>query len=101
MSTYTQNTFTKHNLGLIESSAKNNYVVKVHQTQDGQWTINIIIGEQKNDLSINTARGKLKKWRNMQDALLFVQKNCKTPKSVFIDMGNWKFCRIDNPKKRS
>lgn len=90
MSTHPKKTFTKNDLDLIASSSKNGYIIKVHQTKEGLWTISLVT-ENKNILSIITARGKVKSWRNMMSAIIFTQENCQKASQVLIEVGGWKF----------
>lgn len=85
---------TKRDL-IIGLSLGGNYIVTVHQTNEGLFTISVLFEGKNTSHSIETARGNLKVWRNVQSAILFVQENCKSATNVIVEIGTWKLSRTN------
>ena len=87
--------FTKRDLKMVGKSLGAQYVVTVHQTQEGSglWTVSLQFEGQEAQHSIETARGDMKVWRNVVSAITFVQENCKFASDVFVVVSGWKLAR--------
>jgi len=89
------NRLTKRYLEMVGSSLGGKYAVTVHQTREGLWTITLKFEGKDETHTIETARGDMKVWRNIISAISFVQENCKFASDVFVEVGDWKLCRLN------
>jgi hypothetical protein len=76
------NKLTRRYLEMVGASFGGKYVVTVHQTKEGLWTITVKFEGKNEEHSIGTSRGDMKVWRNIFSAITFVQENCKFASEV-------------------
>lgn len=89
----TKQGLTKHYLEILEASQGDKYVVTVRETSDGLWAVAVKFERQEVPQLITTARGKLKIWRNILNAITFVQENCASASNVDVEIGGWRLSR--------
>jgi hypothetical protein len=87
------NGLTKRDLKMVGVSFGSQYIVTVHQTKEGLWTVSLKFEGQDEPHTIETARGDMKVWRNVVSAITFVQENCKLASDVFVEVSGWKLAR--------
>ena len=80
---------TKREVIVVAETHRNNYTVWIRATDNGFWKVEIHLEDQDRVYDIETTRGVTKSWRSLSDAILFVQKNLKSFKSIFIKIGEW------------
>ena len=81
--------FTKRELEVVTQTHPNGYVVWVKKADDGFWRVEIHLSGKEQAYEIDTSRGMPKGWRQLSDAIAFVQQNCSNPKDVFVEVGEW------------
>ncbi|MGK9145835.1 hypothetical protein KXR77_20550 [Xanthomonas euvesicatoria] len=74
---------------VVAETHRGNYTVWIKTTENGFWKIKIHLDGQDRVYDVETTRGVTKGWRNLSDAILFAQENCKYFKSIFIEIGDW------------
>jgi hypothetical protein len=84
----------KREIAVIAETNRDNYSVEIKAADDGLWQAAIKIIQPEKHYEIFTSRGELKTWRNLGDAVTFVQETCNDCKDVTISIGTWKFTRI-------
>jgi len=87
-------------LQMIAASTGDQYVTTIYQTDAGFWTFKVKLKEKEIALAIETTRGGLKVWRNVLNAILYVQKNCQFASEVFVQISDWTLVRL-NPEKHA
>lgn len=80
---------TKREMIVVAETHRGNYTVWIKATENGFWKIKIHLDGQDRVYDVETTRGVTKGWRNLSDAILFAQENCKYFKSIFIEIGEW------------
>lgn len=80
---------TKRELAVVADTHQGRYTVWIKQADDGFWRVQIHLSDNDRTYEIDTTRGVPKGWRQLSDAVLFVQENCKDPKDVFVEIGEW------------
>ena len=84
----------KREIAVIAETNRENYSVQIKSVDDGLWQAEIKIIQPEKYYEIFTSRGDLKTWRNLADAVTFVQESCDDCKDVTIRIGKWAFKRI-------
>jgi len=84
---------TKQYLVVLANAMSGGYVVTVYEAEAGLWSVAVQFEGQEIQ-QIATARGELKVWRNLINAITFVQENCAAASAVFIEVGGWRLCRL-------
>lgn len=80
---------TKRELEVVTETHPNGYAVWIKKAEDGYWRVEISLSDKDRAYEIDTSRGTPKGWRQLSDAIVFVQENCKNPKDVFVAVGEW------------
>lgn len=80
---------TKREMIVVAETHRNKYTVWIKVTENGFWKVEIHLDGQKRIYNVETSRGGTKGWRNLSDAIIFVQENCKYLKSIFIEIEGW------------
>lgn len=88
---------TKQYLAVLAGAVGMGYVVTVHEAGAGVWAVAVEF-EGQQIKQIANARGELKVWRNLINAITFVQDNCAGAKAVFIEVGGWRLRRELSPE---
>ncbi|NJZ67207.1 hypothetical protein GO283_02854 [Ralstonia solanacearum] len=70
-------------IGVLQCS----YDVDVRSDQEGYWTVHFTIGDQRYGLA--TVRGGIRRWRQLDSALLFLQDQCGQCRSVRLHTALW------------
>lgn len=83
----------KQEVLVIAETNRGNYSVQIKSEQPGLWQIAIKIGNPDRHFDVFTSRGDLKTWRNLADAIAFVQETCKDCMDVEILVQSWIFTR--------
>ena len=84
----------KREIAVIAETNRHNYSVEIKAVPGGLWQGAINIIQPQKRYEIFTSRGELKTWRNLADAVTFVQDTCDDCRDVTISIGTWKFTRI-------
>jgi hypothetical protein len=84
----------KREITLIASANQGNFSVKIAAVGGGLWGATIKIFNPENSYDVFTARGALKTWRDLGDAITFIQQACGDCKDVSISIGEWEFSRV-------
>lgn len=85
---------TKRNIEMVASLIGCDYKVTVLQNNVGLWTINVQFDDSTRQIVIETARGDVKVWRNVESAILFVKCNFNVAKEVVVEIGTWTLQRV-------
>ncbi|MQR00977.1 hypothetical protein [Glaciimonas soli] len=83
----------KREIAVIAETNRDNYSVEI-KMDDGrlsQASITIIQPEKRYE--VFTSRGELKTWRNLADAVMYIQEVCPDCKNVTFTVGSWSFVR--------
>lgn len=83
----------KQEVLVIADTNRGNYSVQIKSTTPGLWTVGIQISNPDRYFDVFTSRGDLKTWRNLADAVTFVQDTCTDCKNVEIEIQDWIFSR--------
>lgn len=83
----------KREIAVIAETNRDNYTVEIKAMEDGIWQVAIKIVQPKKYFEVLTSRGDLKTWRNLSDAIIFVQENCPDCLDVMIVVRDWIFLR--------
>lgn len=79
---------------VIAETNRDNYSVEISSIDGGLWQAAIKIVQPEKHYEIVTSRGDLKTWRNLADAITFIQDACNDCKYVIVNIGAWKFSRV-------
>lgn len=83
----------KQEILVIAETNRGNYSVEIKSDTVGLWQVGIKIGNPDRYFDVYTSRGDLKTWRNLADAVTFVQETCKDCMNVEIAVHKWTFAR--------
>ena len=83
----------KHEIVVISEFYKGNYAVEISTVESGLWQAEIRIIHPESQHKVITKRGDLKTWRNLSDAIIFIQELCSDCQNITVIIGNWKFVR--------
>jgi len=83
----------KREIAVIAETNRGNYSVEIRSINDGLWQVAIKILQPEKCFEVFTSRGDLKTWRNLSDAVVFVQDTCPDCQSVTIKVRDWTFLR--------
>lgn len=83
----------KREIAVIAETNRDNYAVEIKALEDGLWQVAIKIAQPEKYFEVFTSRGDLKTWRNLSDAVIFVQETCPDCRDVRIIVRNWIFLR--------
>jgi hypothetical protein len=81
----------KRELAVIAETNRGNYEVEIKSVEKGLWQVSIKIVPSEKHFDVFTSRGELKTWRNLADAITFVQEICSDCKKVAIAVNDWNF----------
>lgn len=79
----------KIQLAVIAQTNRDNYSIEIRARNKNEWIASIKIKHPASEHEIVTSKGVPKTWRNVGDALEFIQEVCKDCKDVSVKMGNW------------
>lgn len=68
--------------------------VGIQQVEHGYWYLSLAF-EKGERYCLGTARGERKLWRDVTNAIQFVQKNCHYASNVFVEFGTWRLERVN------
>lgn len=85
----------KREIAVIAETNRDNYAVEIKALESGLWQVAIKIVQPENYFEVFTSRGDLKTWRNLSDAVIFVQETCPDCRDVIIVIREWTFLRKD------
>jgi hypothetical protein len=85
----------KKEILILAETNRGNYSVQIKSEIDGFWQVGIRVTNPDRYFDVSTSRGDLKTWRNLADAVYFVQETCKDCLNIEIAIGPWKFTRQD------
>ncbi|GJJ05693.1 hypothetical protein RugamoR64_62310 [Duganella rhizosphaerae] len=83
----------KQEILVIAETNRGNYSVEIKSVNTGLWQVGIKIGNPDRYFDVFTSRGDLKTWRNLADAVNFVQETCPDCMNVDISVQHWTFSR--------
>ena len=83
----------KREIAVIAETNRDNYSVEIKAMESGLWQVAIMIVQPEKYFEVFTSRGDLKTWRNLADAVVFVQETCTDCLDVTIVIGEWIFSR--------
>lgn len=83
----------KREIAVIAETNRDNYTVEIKAVEEGLWQVTIKIVQPEKHFEVFTSRGDLKTWRNLSDAVIFVQETCADCRDVTILVRNWTFLR--------
>ena len=86
---------TKRDLENIAKTFRWKYHVTLIESTAGLWTVEIRFEGQNGIYGVETSRGVLKIWRNLSNAIIFVQKSCGYARDVVVDVHGWKLVKIN------
>lgn len=81
----------KREIAVIAETNRDNYTVEIKALEKGLWQVAIKITRPEKHFDVFTSRGDLKTWRNLADAIVFVQETCKDCNNVVITINDWTF----------
>ncbi len=81
--------FNKIALESIVASLPDPFVIDIDRADDGFWRALITMKETGLKYDILTSRGDLKTWRNVADAIIYVQGICPECKDVNVKFEKW------------
>lgn len=81
----------KRELAVIAETNRDNYEVEIKSVEKGLWQVSIKMVPSEKHFDVFTSRGELKTWRNLADAITFVQETCPDCKKVAITVNDWDF----------
>jgi len=84
----------KRDIAVIAGANKDNFSVEILPAEGDLWRATIKIIKPEKIYDVFTARGDLKTWRDLGDAITFIQQACGDCKDVTITIGEWKFGRV-------
>lgn len=85
----------KRELAVIAETNRDNYSINIRAEEGGLWQATITLIQPEKHYEVFTSRGELKTWRNLDDAITFVQNTCDDCKDVTISIGSWTFTRAN------
>lgn len=83
----------KKEIAVIATTNRGNYSVEIKTGQDDLWQVVIKLPNPDRHFDIVTSRGELKTWRNLADAITFIQETCADCMNVEITVQTWTFVR--------
>lgn len=83
----------KREIAVIAETNRGNYTVEIKAVEAGLWLVRIAIIQPEKHYEVFTSRGDLKTWRNLADAIMFVQETCPDCENVTIVIEQWTFTR--------
>ncbi|AIY44208.1 hypothetical protein LT85_p029 (plasmid) [Collimonas arenae] len=84
----------KREIVIIAETNRDNYSVEIKTLDSRLWQAVITITQPKKHYDVFTARGALKTWTNLADAIVYIQETCDDCKNVTIRIGAWTFSRV-------
>lgn len=85
---------SKRSIEMVATSLDCDYKVTVLQNNGGSWVITVQFDDSSRQVVIETARGKVKVWRSLESAILFVMLNFNFATEVSVEIEQWKFQRV-------
>lgn len=77
---------------ILQADPKN-CSVAIKRTADDFWFVELTVISTGVTDELSTARGAVKSWRNLADAVYFVQATCPSCKQVTLEVGSWTLAR--------
>jgi hypothetical protein len=81
--------FNKNELATIAKTSPDGFAVEIHCADDKFWYAIVLLSSTSEKHDVLTARGDLKSWRNLDDAVLFFEKTTPACKSFVVRIGQW------------
>lgn len=85
--------FNKNELATIAKTSPDGFSVEIHCGEDKFWYADVFLRSTSEKHDVLTARGDLKSWRNLDDAILFFEKTTPHCKVVVVKIGTWVLSR--------
>ncbi|MFC0134518.1 hypothetical protein CR105_23285 [Massilia eurypsychrophila] len=85
--------FNKNELATIAKTGPDAFSVKLRSGEGDFWYAFVILARTLEEHRILTARGDIKSWRNLDDAVLFFEKTCPECLNFEIEIGAWVLAR--------
>lgn len=81
--------FNKNELATISKTGPDAFSVELSLGEENLWYANVWLSRTSEEHRILTARGDVKTWRNLEDAVLFFEKTCPECVKFEIKIGSW------------
>ncbi|MGO4326044.1 hypothetical protein AB4Z48_14430 [Cupriavidus sp. 2TAF22] len=78
-------------LGRLTQVLKCDYDAIVTSQGDGFWRVQFLLGGHI--YMLGTVRGSIRRWRQLDAVIAFLQSNCRDSKQVRLQIGQWIFSR--------
>lgn len=85
--------FNKNELATIAKTSPDGFSVEIHCADDKFWYAFILLASTDEKHDVLTARGDLKSWRNLDDAVLFFERMTPSCKAFLVRVGSWTLSR--------
>lgn len=85
--------FNKNELATIAKTGPDAYSVELRTAEDKFWYAFVSLSRTSEEHQILTARGDVKSWRNLDDAVLFFEKACPDCLNFEVKIGAWVIAR--------
>lgn len=80
---------TKRELATVDKVHQGVYTVRISETKENFWKVEILVDETGRTHEVDTTRGVTKGWRHMEHALKFVKENCPHARTVRVVLDDW------------
>ncbi|WP_020202927.1 MULTISPECIES: hypothetical protein [Cupriavidus] len=78
-------------LGRLTQVLKCEYDAVVTSQGDGFWRVQFLLAGHT--YMLGTVRGSIRRWRQLDAVIAFLQSNCPDSSQVRLQIGPWMFCR--------
>lgn len=85
--------FNKNELATIAKTGPDAFSVEIRSADDNFWYAFVTLIRTSEEHRILTARGDIKSWRNLDDAVLFFEKTCPDCQNFEVKIGAWLLAR--------
>jgi hypothetical protein len=87
--------FNKNELATIAKTSPDGFSVEIHCADDNFWYAFVLLSSTSEKHDVLTARGDLKSWRNLDDAVLFFEKTTPACRAFVVRIGSWILSRTN------
>jgi hypothetical protein len=87
--------FNKNELATIAKTSPDGFSVEIHCADDNFWYAFVLLLSTSEKHDVLTARGDLKSWRNLDDAVLFFEKTTPACRAFVVRIGSWILSRTN------
>ena len=85
--------FNKNELETIAKTSPDGFSVELQCAEDKFWYAFVLLASTAEKHNVLTARGDLKSWRNLDDAVLFFERTTPACKEFSVRVGSWTLSR--------